>query len=423
MHGDPRMGALLRALRQAADLSLGAVAARIGCAPSLICQVETGQRAARRWLLECLDTVYDTGGTLQTLTAVSIHGTTTSLELIVQLPKDNRRVVVPRRDVMLSLALGVLTDPLRPLLHPGPTTPEATAQILARYEQSLASLVRMARSARPSLVIDALVGNVIVLEGVRQSCPHRYREATAVLQARHAESLSWMSEEAGDVRDATFWTDRAAQWAMGAHWHAMVAYTCVRRSMIALTFGDTGPQAVRHAALALEMPQVPSHVRALAAKQMAYGYALAGQADDSARALDLTARLMTRTEEEAQEPPVGQRSVLDDDLHAIFQGTCDVYLGRGRSPIEMLTPHLKEVARQSPRTHAITRAKIARAHIDAGDPTAACELIMDAANETEAVGSQTARAELRRAAPALRRWARNDDVAQVLHRLTELSEP
>jgi hypothetical protein len=68
-------------------------------------------------------------------------------------------------------------------------------------------------------------------------------------------------------------------------------------------------------------------------------------------------------------------------------------------------------------TPPITAAKIARASVDAGEPALACERIRAAADLAQAVGSASARAELRRAANGLARWPRRRDVQEVRHLL------
>jgi hypothetical protein len=194
----------------------------------------------------------------------------------------------------------------------------------------------------------------------------------------------------------------------------MVAYTFVRRSMMALSFSDAAASAIQHANLATQVPGAPASVRGLAAKQAAFGFALAGRAEESARALDAAIRLLAEAaRDDDPTAAIGQRSVLSDDLHAIFEGTCQVYLGRGAAAIDGLTLRLDWIASGSARTSAITAAKIARASVDAGDPALACERIRAAAELADGVGSASARAELRRAQAGLARWPSRSDVRDV----------
>ena len=105
----------------------------------------------------------------------------------------------------------------------------------------------------------------------------------------------------------------------------MVGYTFVRRSMLIINFTGDGLRAVDAAAPVLDMPEL-SWVRGLACKQMAMGYALARQSDATARALDDAMRLLDTPGRE-DEAHLGQRSVVVDDLYAVYRTTCDIYLG------------------------------------------------------------------------------------------------
>ncbi|MCO6008831.1 hypothetical protein NE236_28035 [Actinoallomurus purpureus] len=115
-------------------------------------------------------------------------------------------------------------------------------------------------------------------------------------------------------------------------------------------------------------------------------------------------------------PVVGQYSVNDPDLLAIYEATCQVYLGGGDA-IEALVPRMKGIGNGSPRTRIITRAKLAHAYANAGEPALACGLILDVVDEATTVDSQTTRSELHRVLPALARWPARDDANEVRHRL------
>lgn len=67
-------------------------------------------------------------------------------------------------------------------------------------------------------------------------------------------------------------------------------------------------------------------MKGLAAKQMAFGHALTDNRDASCRALDEAMNWLARPTRE-DDTLLGQRSVVDEDLFAIFQATCDIYLG------------------------------------------------------------------------------------------------
>jgi len=427
LRGDPKLGAVIRDLRSSRNLTLAAVARRVGCAESLLSQVETGARQLRPWLAEALDIAFLTGGSITALTGGSgtYPGITGSGELqepeviCVRIPGRGITVPISRRDVLSALGIGAVGGTLLQGLRQAVANVQPDEGLLAELERTLAGLQAAGRVMPPAQVVGPLIGQVALVDALRRRAHPRLHRQFLILQARFAESLSWMSEEAGDLSSAVYWTDRASDWAQIAAWPAMAAYAHVRRSMLAVSYSSDGLAAVEQAALAVRGPNVPSRIRGLAAKQMAYGYALSGQPDATKRALELTARYFERAAPDEEEGPlVGQRSVDDPDLLLIYQATCEVYLGGGDAVVNTLAPRMAAIGSGSARTHAITAAKLAQAYAHAGAPGQACSLILAALDAEASVDSLTTRAELHRALPVLDRWPQRDDVIEVRHRLT-----
>jgi transcriptional regulator with XRE-family HTH domain len=326
--------------------------------------------------------------------------------------------LVSRRDLLAGLGIGVLGGTVLGAVERALGSVIPTHEMLLELEQALDGFHSAVRAITPARLIDDVTMQVAVLDALRRcAADGELRRSFTVLQSRYAESLSWMHEEAGDITGAVYWTDRAAHWAQAANWVPMVAYAFVRRSMMAITFAADGRRAVENAQYVLHIPGAPAYIKGLAAKQMSFGYALVGSADDSARALDLTTRLLGQRPQEDERPILGQRSVVSDDLLAIFQATCDVYLGRGESVIRILEPRLRNIGKGSWRTSTITRAKLAQAYANAGLPGKACSLTLEALDAADAIGSLSAMNELRRALPRLADWSHRSDVKEVQHRL------
>ncbi len=268
----------------------------------------------------------------------------------------------------------------------------------------------------PQQLMDGLLGNVAILDGLRRRAAQCDSQRYFGLQARYAESLSWLSEEAGDLSGTIYWIDRASQWAQAATWAAMTEYSFVRRSMMVISFSGDGRRAIDQARLVFEISGASPRMKGLAAKQMAYGYALTGNRDESCRALDDAMDWLARPTREG-DTLLGQRSVVDEDLFAIFQATCDIYLGHGASAIRVLEPKLATLSRSSARTATITRAKLARAYAHAGQPAEACRLAWETLHGMEQVDSLSARSELRRTGRILDQWHGRSDVQDLTHRL------
>lgn len=323
---------------------------------------------------------------------------------------------VSRRALLAGLKIGALGGALAARMEHVLDQLDLGGDPLGSFERAFTGFSSAARSLPPTRLIDGMTGQVALLDGLRRRAPATRRRAYAVMQARYAESLSWLCEEASDAAGALYWVDRAAQWAQTAQWTPMVGYTFVRRSMLVINFTGDGLRAVDVALPVLDMPDL-SWVRGLACKEMAMGYALAGQPDASARALDDGMRLLD-TPGRDDEAHLGQRSVVGDDLYAVYRTTCDIYLGRGASVIPALQPRLDALARSSPRTATISRAKLARAYANAGQPADACRLAWETLDASDTVGSHSAVSEIRRTVRVLRHWDTRSDVQDITHRLS-----
>lgn len=424
MAGDASLGEVLRELRKRNRLTLAAVARHADCAESQISQVETGKRQLHTWLAEKLDDLYQTGGAITALLNAAtrqkrqnaISGYPTDDVLVVQLPEGGASVPISRRELLAGLGIGAFGGGLARKLDQALADLGPLGDPLTSIEEAFGGFQTAARVLPPSRLLDPMTAQVAVIDQLRLQATRQERSRYTIMQARYAESLSWLSEEAGDAAAALYWTDRAAQWAQSVNWTPMVAYTAVRRSMMSISFASDGARAVDNAAVALDMQGAPDHVKGLAAKQMAFGRALSLDANASARALDDAMRLLSSPAHE-HEVELGQRSVVSDDLYVIFRTTCDIYLGRGDSVIPVLEPRLSALSRASARTATITRAKLARAYANAGQPAEACRHAWETLESIDAVGSLSAYSELRRAAPVLRRWQKRSDVQDVLNRL------
>ncbi len=332
-------------------------------------------------------------------------------------------VPVSRRQLLAALGIGATATSLAGL-HEAAAGVPADDQVLADLRASLSGLQTVGRLMPPHQLIDPLTGQVGLLHAIRRRAPRALRRDYLVLQAQHADYLSWMAQEAGDPTGSVYWIDRAHQWADQAGWPAMTAYTHVRRSTLASTCASDGRLAIEHAQRALRVVDAPAQVRGLATKQMAYGYALTGHPDACHRVLDRTADLhATATPaEEGSDPALGPNHLSVDVplMLAQFRATCDVYLGGGEHATTALSSYRTAYGPKA-RRGAITSARLARAHAQAGDPDRACALALEALETGQVLDSWTTRIELRRALAPLGRWPAREDVAEVRHRITALA--
>ncbi|MFN2496633.1 MAG: hypothetical protein ABR608_12110 [Pseudonocardiaceae bacterium] len=323
---------------------------------------------------------------------------------------------VSRREVLTALGLGIVSGGLQGEFERALDRVELNGEVLQFFDNAFSGFRETARALPPARLIDGMMGNVAVLDGLRRRASGEDRHQCSTLQARYAELLSWLTEEAGDLSSAMWWIDRSSQWAQAAGWSGMTEYAFVRRAMMVRRFSSDGLRAVDYVRPVLEMPQASPHMKGLAANEMAQGYALAGDRDESHRALDTAMEWLAQPIRE-DDILLGQRSVAPDDLYVVHRSTCDVYLGRGARVIAVLEPRLVSLSSSSLRTATITWAKLARAYANAGQPEQACRVAWETLNAIEQIGSMSARNELRRALPVLNQWHGRSDVQDIVHRL------
>ncbi|MEO7194963.1 MAG: helix-turn-helix transcriptional regulator [Pseudonocardiaceae bacterium] len=415
---------MLRELRTARELTLAAVSRQARCTLSLVSYVESGERALQPWLARELDRIYETGSVVASLARGSggapegnlAPGVPTRDVFVVLLPQGGVAMPLSRREALTALGLGTVTGGLHGEFERALDRIQPDGDVLQSLQDAFNGFKEATRILPPRQLIDAMTGNVAVLDGLRRRAADADRHRYGTLQAHYAESLSWLSEEAGDLPGAMWWIDRASQWAQTAGWSGMMTGSFIRRSMMVMSFSGDGLRVVGEARPVLDMPQASPRMKGLAAKQMASGYALAGNRDASRRTLDAAMDWLAQPVRE-DDAFLGQLIAINDDLLAVYQTTCDVYLGYGARVIPVLEPRMESLAGSSFRRATITRVKLARAYANAGQPEEACRVAWDTLDAIERIDSQSARNELRRAVPVLNRWHGRSDVQEVLHRL------
>lgn len=325
-----------------------------------------------------------------------------------------------RREVLATLGLSIVTGRLHGEFERALNDIEINDDVLLSLENAYGGYKEAARIMPPAKLVDGMTGNAAILDGLRRRTTGDERRKYTILQARYAELLSWLSEEAGDLPGAIWWIDRASQWAQAANWPGMNAWSFVRRASMVSCFSGDGFRIVDQARPILDMPDASPRMKGLASREMAYGFALTGDRDESNRALDATLSWLTQPVRE-DDILLGQRSVVADDLFTLYDATCDIYSGHGARAIPVLEPRLESVARISYRTATITRARLVQAYANSGQAADACRIAWDTLDAIEQVDSRNAHGELRRAVRILDRWRGRSDVQDVVHRLQKSS--
>jgi hypothetical protein len=374
------------------------------------------------------DRCLDTGGALTALVRAGYAGQRwyggpaehSGGLLIVEVATQEGKITVPvpRRDLMMTLGIGALGNSVLPDLHRTTVSPEVVGDL----EKALEGFMIAARALPPAQLLDALTGRVAVISAMRQKASPDLATRLAITQARYADFVSWMHEEAGDLTQAIWWIDRAGEWAHASRWVSMVAFASVRKSSIASTHAADAHRTIDLAQLALHTTGATPAVLRFAADELAYGHALAGDLGASRRALELASSYYQKAAAHPQDDlSIGPR-VLDHDPVGRHWAYCTILAGYGAPAIELLSPWTTAVKGASPRAYAIHGAKLAHAYALAGHPDEVGRTLAEVLDTTAVIESATARRELSRIRPVLQsRWPKRSDMQDIAQRLTVLA--
>lgn len=421
-------GTALRQLRRTRGIGLREFARRMCCDPGHLSRMESGLRPLSLQCAQLADRCLDTGGVITTLVRAGYAGQQWSdgqaepggglLIVEVATPEGEITVPVPRRELMMALGIGALGSPVLRDLHRGPVNPAVVSEL----DKALEGFQSAGRVMPPAQLLDALTGRVALISALRREANSEIAAKLAITQAHYAEFLSWMHEEAGNLAQAVWWLDRAGEWANTTGWAPMVAFSWVRKSLIATTHAADAHRTVELAQKALHTPGATPAVLRFAAAQLAYGHALAGDLTGSRRALDLTSSYYQKAAAHPEpDLAIGPR-VLDQDPVGRHWASCTLFAGHGEPAIAVLAPRTSAVKDASSRAFTIHGAKLAHAYALAGYPDEVTRTLAEVLDATAVIESATARRELSRIRPVLEhRWPGRSDLQDIAHRLPVLA--
>ncbi|MCZ4101028.1 helix-turn-helix domain-containing protein [Streptomyces sp. H39-C1] len=137
----------------------------------------------------------------------------------------------------------------------------------------------------PRHAISATRDHLQVIQEIRRDAKGADRRDLMELQTQYGEFLSWLYQDLGNPKAASYWLDRAMQWSNTVGDDDLSTYVMARKAQLA---GDTADlvDVVDLAEAAQRMARPRSRLAAVARTYEAYGHALRGDADESERAID-----------------------------------------------------------------------------------------------------------------------------------------
>lgn len=227
------------------------------------------------------------------------------------------------------------------------------------------------------------------------------RTSLFTVRARYAEFAGWLYQDAGNVRASDYWSDRALEWAKVADDDLLTSYVLMRKSNQASGVGDAvGALDLAQAALHKQDRLTP-RVRALALRQEAHGYALAGDATGCARALEAAAEQALHEDHGDQERGLaGYCTPIYVEMEA---ADCWMTLRQPDKAIAIFEHGLAAWPADYQRDRGVHLARLAVAYAANCEPDQACVVAREALTIAASTGSGRATTELRRAVGRLSR--------------------
>jgi hypothetical protein len=268
---------------------------------------------------------------------------------------------------------------------------------------------------------DRLAGSLCITGSVQLQMPVVERACEVTRGADRGEILrfacqfmefgGWLFQDAGDLTCAMHWTDRALDYALELGDQRVVAYTLMRKALIATEAGNPA-QGVGIANSALEYKDaLTPRLRAVILRQRSYSNAALGEVLASARDSDAAVIEAVAGEQqgEADRAPYCTPAYV-----AMEAGASWVLLGHARTALPILEKSRAEWLDHSQvRDYALCVSRLATAHADVGDLEQACAAAAEAMALAQGLGSRRVAGQIDLVHRRLGRWRQESAVASL----------
>ena len=277
---------------------------------------------------------------------------------------------------------------------------------------------------------DRLMGSLCVAGPIQLQMPVIERACEVSRGADRIEMLrfacqfvefgGWIFQDAGDLTCAMQWTNRALDYALELGDERVIAYTLMRKAMIA-TEGGTPAQGLGIADAALRRKDsLTPRLRAVILRQRSYSNAVLGEVIATARDADeaVTEAVAGENQDEEDRAPY-----CTPTYAAMEAGASWVLLGHPKTAIPILEKSRSEWADHTEvRDYALCVSRLALAYAATGDVERACAAADEVAALAQGLGSRRVAVQLGLLYRGLERWRRDPAVAGVRGRLKMLAD-
>ena len=275
---------------------------------------------------------------------------------------------------------------------------------------------------------DRLMGSMCITGPIQLQMPVVERACEVTRGADRAEMLrfacqftefgGWLFQDAGDLACAMHWTDRALDYALELGDQRVIAYTLMRKAMIATESGNPA-QGLGIANSALEYKDaLTPRLRAVILRQRSYSNAVLGEVIASARDSDEAVIEAVAGEKQGEE----DRAPYCTPTYAAMEaGASWVLLGHPKTALPILEKSRSEwLDHTEVRDYALCVSRLAIAYAAAGELEQACAAADEVVALAQGLGSRRVVGQLDLLYRRLARWRQDPAVAGLRGRLKVL---
>jgi hypothetical protein len=277
---------------------------------------------------------------------------------------------------------------------------------------------------------DRMMGSICVAGPIQLQMPVVERACEVARGADRAEMLrfacqfmefgGWVFQDARDLVCAMHWTDRALDYALELGDQRVIAYTLMRKAMIATESGSSA-QGLGIANSALEYKDaLTPRLRAVILRQRSYANAALGEVIASARDADeaISEAVAGETQGEADRAPY-----CTPTYAAMEAGASWARLGHPRTALPILEKSRAEwLDHTQVRDYALCVSRLAVAYAAAGEPEKACAAGREVVALAHGLGSRRVAGQFGRLCRRLDRWRQDPAVADIRRELQALAD-
>ena len=308
-------------------------------------------------------------------------------------------------------------EPLRVQLRQGAAVSPET---IAYFRRILSEHYTADNLMGPRALLQMITTHARAIDDYRRHATGQLLTDLLHVGAGYAEFAGWMHHDAGDLRTAAYWYDRAMEWAQASGHRVMVAFVLMRKAAHALTLRD-GAYAASLARAAQDSDGTPetARVRVIAAAVEAHGHALTGDISRAESVLTEALNLLPITVTHDDDPSIGR--YCEPNLYlAIKRAFCYLETSAATEAVEAFTGVLERLPSGYHRDRGQYTARLAEAHALAGQPELACEAAGQALAIALDTGSTRTVEDMRRTLlDRLSPWRNSPAVLDVTERIAK----